>query len=626
MDREIIYNFNPLDSRTAGEEYLLNNFSTSSRFKGWTIFEQPHINSMKPDFILLHPEKGIIIIEVKDWDLSSNVYLDDGYIQGNNGNKISKNPINQVENYKKSILKTELTNSVYLSEEFNDKFFACIETVVYFHKTSKIQAHQFCGKNSDYTKIWTKDEFDYICNINNRLNPRLHTYALSYTKSKFNSNGLLSTLVDELKHTLQYSDYNYERKQPIKLTYEQEKLAKLQKGSIRRWSGVAGAGKSLSLAQKAVNALKEDNRVLILTFNITLRHYLRDLCSQQFGIGNYEGERKKLKSNLTICHFHDFLKIIMMEHEIEIRNTENDDNFTQKWINSINEYIQNNKIKNHLKYDYILIDEGQDFQGEWIRFIKQFFTNAGELFIVYDKAQDLYEHGIWIEDSNQIKNIGFRGQPGNLKVSMRLPEKIVSLIQDIRTEFNIDAEEIKPSTNTQQSFIEITNWFNYSASNKSEKLNQIEEQVEFLKHTNSLDDITILTTNENTGVEIVTRFESKGIKTSHVYDMQKQKNHSKRKSEKWKFQGGTGRLKICSYHSYKGWETPNIILILDAPSTKYINEDIYQGEYNEKNVFDAIFIGMSRIKKKSLTGEFSFTCINYLSEYNKIERLFNFKF
>ena len=382
----------------------------------------------------------------------------------------------------------------------------------------------------------------------------------------------------------------------------------------------------MSLAQKAVNALKEDNRVLILTFNITLRHYLRDLCSQQFGIGNYEGERKKLKSNLTICHFHDFLKIIMMEHEIEIRNTENDDNFTQKWINSINEYIQNNKIKNHLKYDYILIDEGQDFQGEWIRFIKQFFTNAGELFIVYDKAQDLYEHGIWIEDSNQIKNIGFRGQPGNLKVSMRLPEKIVSLIQDIRTEFNIDAEEIKPSTNTQQSFIEITNWFNYSASNKSEKLNQIEEQVEFLKHTNSLDDITILTTNENTGVEIVTRFESKGIKTSHVYDMQKQKNHSKRKSEKWKFQGGTGRLKICSYHSYKGWETPNIILILDAPSTKYINEDIYQGEYNEKNVFDAIFIGMSRIKKKSLTGEFSFTCINYLSEYNKIERLFNFKF
>ena len=623
MDREILENYNPLDPRTAGEEYLLSKFSTSPRFKGWTIFEQPHINSMKPDFILLHPEKGIIILEVKDWNLSSKVYQNGGYINGTNGKKFIKNPINQVENYKNTILKTELTNSVYLSEKFNDSFFACIETVVYFHKASKVEAYEFCGKSDSHTKIWTRCEFDYICNINNKLNSSNHTYALSLNNSKLNDNGLLTNLVEELKHTLRYSDYNYERKEPIKLTYEQDKLAKLQKDSIRRWSGVAGAGKSLALAQKAVNALKENNRVLILTFNITLRHYLRDLCSQQFGRESYEGERKKLRSNLTICHFHNFLKIIMIEHEMEIIHVEKDDNFTQKWINKINEYTKNNSIKNHLKYDYILIDEGQDFQGEWIRFIKQFFTNVGEIFIVYDKAQDLYQRGIWIEDSDQIRDIGFRGQPGNLKISMRLPSKIVYLLKDIRSQFNIEAEEIKPNINEQQSFIEITNWINYSAINKAEKLKQIENQVELLKNINSLEDITILTTNENTGVEIVKIFESKGIKTSHVYDMKKQKNYNKRKSEKWKFQGGTGRLKICSYHSYKGWETPNIILVLDSPTTEYIEEDIYQGKYEPKNIFDAIFIGMSRIKRSSLTGGFSFTCINYLAEYNEIELLFN---
>ena len=62
----------------------------------------------------------------------------------------------------------------------------------------------------------------------------------------------------------------------------------------------------------------------------------------------------------------------MMEHEIEIIHDEEGQDFTQKWINIINSYIQKNTIKNHLKYDYILIDEGQDFQGEWIRFLKQF--------------------------------------------------------------------------------------------------------------------------------------------------------------------------------------------------------------------------------------------------------------
>lgn len=624
MDREIIENFNPSDPRTEGEEYLMDNFSTSPRFKGWTIFEQPHINSMKPDFILLHPDKGIIIIEVKDWNLSSETYENGGYIWGENGERIKKNPINQVENYKNSILKMELRNSIEFSEVFGDKYFACIETVVYFHKVNKIQAKNFCRGNNNYTKIWTKDEFDYICNINNKLKGSYHTYALSYEKSTLEDNrGMLSKLVEELKCNLQYSDYNYERRQPIKLTYEQEKLAKLQKNSIRRWSGVAGAGKSLSLAQKAVNALKEDHSVLILTYNITLRHYLRDLCSQQFGPGSYKEERKKLRSDLTICHFHEFLRIIMAEYEIEVEHDE-DDNFTQHWINKIDSCIKVNGIKSHLKYDYILIDEGQDFEGEWIRFLKQFFTEVGEIFIVYDKAQDLYEHGVWIEDSNQIKNIGFKGKPGNLKISMRMPEKMVYLVQDIRNEFKIDEEEITPNVNSQQSFIEITKWINCIPLTLTEKLEQIETQVDFFRrNNNSLEDITIITTNEETGVEIVNRFKSRGIKTSHVYDMKKERNHARRRREKWKFQGGTGRLKICSYHSYKGWETPNIILVLDEPSTKYEDGIISKGDYNEKNIFDAIFISMSRVKRKAQTGEFSFTCLNYLSEYNKVEQLFD---
>ncbi|MCX0388275.1 NERD domain-containing protein [Clostridium perfringens] len=622
MDREIIENFNSSDPRTEGEEYLLNKFKTSPRFKGWTIFEQPHINSMKPDFILLHPDKGIIIIEVKDWNLSSETYENGGYIWGENGERIKKNPINQVENYKNSILKMELTNSIEFSEEFHDEFFGCIETVVYFHKATIYQAKKFCEKDNNYTKIWTKNEFDYICNINNKLDAYKYTYALSLNKSKFNRNKVLDKLVKELKCNLQYSDYNYERKQPIKLTYEQEKLAKLQKNSIRRWSGVAGAGKSLSLAQKAVNALKEGHRVLILTYNITLRHYLRDLCSQQFGPGSYSGERKKLRSDLTICHFHDFLKIVMAQFEIEVENDE-DNKFTERWINRINSCIKIKGIKSYLKYDYILIDEGQDFESEWIRFLKKFFTEVGEIFIVYDKAQDLYDHGVWIEDSNEIKNIGFKGEPGNLKISMRMPEKMIYLVQDIRNEFNISAEKIIPNVNSQQSLIEITKWINCSPINLTEKLDQIENQVDFLRgNNNSLEDITIITTNEDTGVEIVKRFESRGIKTSHVYDMEKEGNQARRRMEKWKFQGGTGRLKICSYHSYKGWETPNIILVLDSPSTKYEEEVIFKREYKEKNIFDAIFISMSRVKRKALTGEFSFTCLNYLSEYNRIEELF----
>lgn len=615
MRAEIFENFNSNDPRTNGEQYLLNFFSNSSRFNGWMVFEQPHVNSMKPDFVLLHPQRGIIIIEVKDWNLNSNVYESGGYIYGTDGRFHKKDPVNQVENYKKGILKSELTNSVYLSEKFPN-YYGCIETVVYFHGTTKTQALNFCNGGNTHTKIWTAEDIEYINNTQNQLSPYEHTYALARNYSSFNSNGLLENLVTELANHLQYADYNYERRQPLVLTRAQRELADLKPGTIRRWSGVAGSGKSLILAEKAVKALKENKRVLILTFNITLRHYLRDLCSQQFGEGTYVGERKKLREDLTIIYFHELLKVMMLEHGIKVEFDDDGQDFTERWMKAINIYLDKNYQKSQFYYDYILIDEGQDFKGEWIRFLKQFFTMQGELLVMYDKAQDLFNHGVWIEDSEQIKNIGFKGRPGTLKYTHRLPDTMVQKIHAVRQQLQIQDEEILIPRAEQISLLQPAFWFNYRATINMEKLLQIEHHINSLRQSNSWEDITILTTNENTGAEIVEYFESKGVRTSHVYDLTRQGDVSRRRSEKWKFHGGTGRLKVSSYHSYKGWQTPNILLVLDSPSTHYWNGQIMYGALNYQSIKDALFISMSRVKGKVTTGEYSFICLNYLPEYD----------
>ena len=57
MSADIFENINPRDKRTEGEEKLLNVLKNSPRFDGWTVFEQPHIDSIKPDFILLNPKR-----------------------------------------------------------------------------------------------------------------------------------------------------------------------------------------------------------------------------------------------------------------------------------------------------------------------------------------------------------------------------------------------------------------------------------------------------------------------------------------------------------------------------------------------------------------------------------------
>jgi hypothetical protein len=55
--------------------YLSSNFSDD-----WEIYVQPFLNGSKPDIIILNPKKGIMIIEVKDWDLKRYFFRNKNYI------------------------------------------------------------------------------------------------------------------------------------------------------------------------------------------------------------------------------------------------------------------------------------------------------------------------------------------------------------------------------------------------------------------------------------------------------------------------------------------------------------------------------------------------------------------
>lgn len=54
---------------TDGEKRLIDLFDTTLQPE-WEIYLQPHLNGLRPDFVLLHPHVGIAVFEVKDWNLS----------------------------------------------------------------------------------------------------------------------------------------------------------------------------------------------------------------------------------------------------------------------------------------------------------------------------------------------------------------------------------------------------------------------------------------------------------------------------------------------------------------------------------------------------------------------------
>lgn len=59
---------------TAGEEMVLHLFNQHLP-AGWEIYVQPHLNGLRPDLVLLNPNCGIAVFEVKDWDLGAMRYF-----------------------------------------------------------------------------------------------------------------------------------------------------------------------------------------------------------------------------------------------------------------------------------------------------------------------------------------------------------------------------------------------------------------------------------------------------------------------------------------------------------------------------------------------------------------------
>ena len=604
-----IENSNPRDTETEGEKYLKHKILNAAIFNGWTLYEQPVINSMHPDFILLHPNKGIIIIEVKDWHLCSPQYKENGQVLDNNNNYINSNPIDQVASYKELILKYELNFFVEANENYDkNEAFSTISSVVYFHKASREKSVKFCGEEkSKKAFIWSRDNLDYLCSETPKKN-KIFPSCLFYNSSNFarDSFRTMQNLVENLEMILRPSDYARERKFPLTLTREQKELATLKSGSIRRWGGVAGSGKTLIIASKAAEALKQNKRVLILTFNITLRHYIRDLSSQQFD----DGDRKLLKSHLTIAHFHGFLSILKAELNISVETKKKSVEEYTKWLmNKIVERI-NSFHPNTLNYDYILIDEGQDFNGDWIRFLKEFFTYNGELLVMYDRAQNIYEtQGEWITTPSEIQGIGFRGQVGHLSVTHRLPESIIYQVQRLNPFFENENE--LTGTNTQEDLFTKIEWKNIS--NPDHQIDYIEKRINSImnERISTIEDIVIITMHEKTGISIVNRFKEKNYKVSHVYDLSGKKDIEERRNEKWKFQPGTGRIKVCSYQSYKGWESSHVILLL---------EKINGNADHLSDVKKALFIALTRVN--AFSDSRSFTCINKELEYESIGKFF----
>ena len=425
-----------------GELYLLN-FLDQVLDDSFEVYFNPYMNGDRPDVVIMKKGQGVLIIEVKDYKLGS-YELDERKnwkVKNRNHDYNIKSPISQVLKYKDNLF--ELHIDSLLEMKIKDiRSFNIVSCAVYFHNASKkelsdfliepfkhdIKYLDFLKYNIDLIGRDSLHEREFKTILKNR-------YLISERPSFFFNDNIYNSFQRFLRPPIhlkeQGKEFNFSQDQ-LKIIYESSRKQ-------QRIKGVVGSGKTTVLAARAIQGYKRTKgRVLILTYNITLKNFIRDkisLIREEFPWDAF-----------VILNYHFFITAELNNIGIPVTVPNGFSEFTEqeREIYFENEYYSNislfedNKDKIKL-YDVILIDEIQDYKRKWMEIIKNYFlVPNGEYILFGDVKQNIYNN----ETDNKDTATNVVGKPTELKRCYRSDFKIKDLAIEYQKEIFQNKYEI----------------------------------------------------------------------------------------------------------------------------------------------------------------------------------------
>ncbi len=591
---------------TEGEIFLLN-FLENHFEDDVEVHFQPCLNGDRPDVVLISRERGVIIIEVKDWNLDLYKVDDNNQWFVNTSSKFQsvKSPFEQVFAYKKNFFDIHVNGLLEKSLK-NKNFYKIIKTYVYFHNGSEDSIHTLYKDHLDELdersrtngqKFKSKKiDFDRYTTSKNWIDRQKYKFErnLSYSRHKtildkinfpdIAKNQLFDKAVyDEFKRLLNPPRHYASEGRDISYSDKQSRLIESTSKARAKICGLAGSGKTIVLAGRAVNAHKRHgDRVLILTFNITLGSYIRDKISavrEDFNWGNFE-----------ISTYHRFITTAMNNSGINFRIPQDlqyegyDAAVARRIALERDKYLEETYYSNlnlfeskdiGSRYDTILIDEIQDYKSEWIKIIRSFFlADDGEMVLFGDEKQNIYKRALDGERRSKVAE-GF-GSWIKLTKSFRYTYQspIIPLIDSFQKKFLLNNYELDEDESFQLSLTSIGIQA-YSIFDRAD-LEWLAKQIFNLAKKNAIhpNDITIISsqetilqnldyvlrTAENHKERTLCAFPSLEVSKHPKYSTSYQKIST---AKKIGFNLNSGVMKLSSTHSFKGFESPLIVLLVN---------------------------------------------------------------
>lgn len=600
---------------TDGEMHLLS-YLIKELDSDVEVYFQPFLNGDRPDIILIKKNAGVAVIEVKDWNLTSYFIDENNKWHVKKNNQRIKSGFQQAFGYKHNLFNLHI-NGLLERKIKNKNFYKLIKVYVYFHDQSRTDLESIYAQpigiinrelksNNEIFSNLSQDEKKtkheryekrriYLTGKKYRLERDLNSHAI--TEESFNKIELPRQSENSLFDIAIYYEFKRYLQPPIhmleegkEIVYEKKQLQFSEsKCAHQKIKGVAGAGKTVVLAKRAVNAHKRHgDTVLVLTFNLTLRLYIHDRISDV---------RENFSwSKFYISNYHQLISQTLNELNIEIEIPKD----TPK--NQVSEYLDKNYYSNIdifesrkddiEKYKSIFIDEIQDYKPEWIKIIRGCFLEPdSEMVLFGDEKQNIYERDI--DEEKNIKIVQGFGRWLHLNKSIRHKQDshILKLAKSFQKRYfseryDIDQYDENPIQKSLEG-VGVNKVTSYSSDDLGSVVSAIFKNIKNENiHPN---DVAILCSKISTIREIdyIVRkeFNEKTLTTFETKEMFESPNNEEidniRKIKKVGFNLNSGLLKLSTIHSFKGYEAPTVFLIIDeSDRDEIIYVGITRAKYN----------------------------------------------
>lgn len=327
------------------------------------------------DFIIAHPKYGILLIEVKGGDISYNGAQRQWISRDRSGNEYEIDPFGQVMRCKYALL-----NKIHSLPGWQTQHIAIGHAVAF---PDRGIAHIPLPPDAPPEIII---DGRHLSELAERVEEIMRYWRGQDTVPASSGNALIRDLEHLLAPTMtlphpliiQVKD---EEREILRLTAEQFRTLDLLRRTRRAAIyGCAGSGKTTLAVEKARRLAEEGFRTLLTCYNKALGNHLAELAAS-------------LKmEQLQVCTFHQLCYRMAKEAKIDLPmpdGSKAQSVFNEDYPDALSRAV---RAQPDLKFDAIIVDEGQDFQDTWWVVLEDCLREGHEsiFYVFYDDNQRVY--------------------------------------------------------------------------------------------------------------------------------------------------------------------------------------------------------------------------------------------